>query len=99
MFIPTQLKFFSYLKRSIFGIYHQVSPKHLQRYCDENGYRYNTRDLTDPQRFNISLQNIERRLDYKTLTGKKEIISNLPVWQKQRNLSKQQRNSKSNPPG
>lgn len=63
--------FFSYLKRSIFGIYHQVSPKHLQRYCDENGYRYNTRDLTDPQRFNISLQNIERRLDYKTLTGKK----------------------------
>ena len=23
--------FFAYLKRSIFGIYHQVSPKHLQR--------------------------------------------------------------------
>jgi len=27
--------FFSHLKRSIFGIYHQVSPKHLHRYCDE----------------------------------------------------------------
>ncbi len=63
--------FFSYLKRSIFGIYHQVSPKHLQRYCDENGYRYNTRKLTDPQRFTLSLSKIEGRLDWKTLTGKK----------------------------
>lgn len=63
--------FFSYLKRSIFGIYHQVSPKHLQRYCTENGYRYNTRGLTDPQRFNLSVGNLEGRLDYKTLIGKK----------------------------
>jgi len=39
--------FWGYLKRSIFGIYHQVSSKHLQRYCDENGYRYNTRKMTD----------------------------------------------------
>ncbi len=63
--------FFAFLKRSIFGIYHQVSPKHLQRYCDENGYRYNTRKMSDPERFIASLQNIERRLDYKTLVGKK----------------------------
>jgi hypothetical protein len=62
--------FFAYLKRSIFGIYHQVSPKHLQRYCNENGYRYNMRKMSDPERFNASLQNIERRLDYKTLVGK-----------------------------
>ncbi len=63
--------FFAYLKRSIFGIYHHVSVKHLQRYCDENGYRYNTRKMSDPERFTISLGNIERRLDYKTLVGKK----------------------------
>lgn len=63
--------FFAYLKRSVFGIYHHVSAKHLQRYCDENGYRYNTRKLSDPERFNISLQNIEGRLDYKTLIEKK----------------------------
>ena len=63
--------FFAYLKRSIFGIYHQVSPKHLQRYCNENGYRYNMRKMTDPERFNMSLQNIERRLTYKKLVGKK----------------------------
>ena len=35
--------FFSILKRGIYGIYHQVSPKHLQRYCDEFAARYNTR--------------------------------------------------------
>jgi ISXO2-like transposase domain len=63
--------FFSFLKRSIYGIYHQVSAKHLQSYCYENGYRYNTRKLTDPERFNKSLGNMEGRLDYKTLTGKK----------------------------
>src|SRR4051812_12716943 len=26
--------FFSQLKRGIYGVYHQVSPKHLNRYCD-----------------------------------------------------------------
>lgn len=92
--------FFSYLKRSIFGIYHQVSPKHLQSYCNENAYRYNTRKMTDPERFNVSLQNIERRLDYKTLTADKEISSNLAVWQKQAKLSTKQRDNllKKNPP-
>ena len=34
--------FFSSLKCSIFGIYNSVSPKHLQRYCEETSYRYNT---------------------------------------------------------
>lgn len=30
--------FFSHLKRGIIGIYHQVSPKQLQRYCNEFSY-------------------------------------------------------------
>jgi hypothetical protein len=34
--------FWSLLKRGIIGIYHNVSPKHLHRYCHEFGYRYNT---------------------------------------------------------
>jgi transposase-like protein len=65
--------FFSFLKRSLYGCYHAVSPKHLQRYCDENAYRYNTRKLHDGFRFQLSLQNIEGRLDYLTLVnGKRE---------------------------
>ncbi len=63
--------FFSILKRGIYGIYHQVSPKHLSRYCDEFSYRYNSRKIKDADRFTISLQKVEGRLDYKTLVGKK----------------------------
>jgi hypothetical protein len=63
--------FWSVMKRGVYGIYHQISYKHLQRYCDEYSYRYNTRKITDSERFVQSLQNIERRLDYKTLVGKK----------------------------
>ena len=59
--------FFSCLKRSIIGIYHQVSPKHLQRYCIEVSYRYNTRKITDKERFNNTLQNVEGRLKYQEI--------------------------------
>ncbi|MDR3695653.1 IS1595 family transposase [Mucilaginibacter sp.] len=43
--------FFSQLKGGIVGIYHYVSPKHLQVYCNEFGFRYNTRKKTDVVRF------------------------------------------------
>lgn len=46
---------FSQLKRSIYGIYHKASPAHLTRYCDETMYRYNTRNMKDPERFVLSL--------------------------------------------
>lgn len=62
---------FGLFKRMIIGIYHQISPKHLDRYCDEFTYRYNSRKINDADRFTLSLQKIEGRLDYKTLTGKK----------------------------
>jgi transposase-like protein len=35
--------FWSLLKRAIVGIYHSVSPKHLHRYAEMSGFRYNTR--------------------------------------------------------
>lgn len=62
--------FWSLLKRGIIGIFHQVSPQHLQRYCDEFAARYNTRKLTDPERFKLSVQNSEGRLKYNDLIGK-----------------------------
>jgi transposase-like protein len=61
---------FGMLKRSIIGIYHQVTPKHLSRYCDETMFRYNLRKINDPQRFTFTLQNVEGRLKYKNLTAK-----------------------------
>lgn len=63
--------FWSILKRGVVGIYHFVSYKHLNHYCDEFSYRYNTRYLSDPQRFHRSVPLIEgKRLKYKDLTSK-----------------------------
>lgn len=63
--------FFSSLKRSIFGIYHSVSPKHLHRYCEETSYRYNSRKIEDKDRFIQTLQQTEGRLTYDNLIQKK----------------------------
>ena len=43
--------FWGQLKRSIFGIYHIVSAKYLQRYVDEAVFRYNTRKMSEGERF------------------------------------------------
>src|SRR5580693_3291312 len=61
--------FWSLLNRGIFGIYHQVSDKHLQRYCDEFAYRFNSRKLADGFRFLVTMQQLDGRLTYKTLTA------------------------------
>jgi len=59
--------FFSQLKRGIYGIYHHVSPKHLQRYCDEFSYRYNHRKMNDAERFTLTLGKVQGRLTYNQL--------------------------------
>ncbi len=59
--------FWSLLKRSIIGIYHHTSPRHLQKYVDEMAFRYNTRDNSESGRFNLLLTNTEHRLTYKKL--------------------------------
>ncbi|CAN5282218.1 IS1595 family transposase [soil metagenome] len=62
--------FWSLLKRGIDGIYHHVTPKHLGRYCDEFAYRFNTRKITDVERFNIVLRQSEGRLTWDKLIAK-----------------------------
>lgn len=59
--------FWSLLKRGVYGIYHSVSPKHLSRYCHEFSCRYNTRKITDNERFQIVIANAKGNLPYKTL--------------------------------
>lgn len=59
--------YWSILKRGIYGIYHQVSEKHLQRYCDEYSARYNTRDIKDNERFEKAVKNSNGRLKYNDL--------------------------------
>ncbi len=62
--------YWNLLKKQIDGIHHFVSPKHLQRYCNESSFRYNNRGASQDRRFAMALQNINGNLPYKTLIAK-----------------------------
>lgn len=59
--------FWGVMKRGVYGTYHQISYKHLHRYCNEFSYRYNSRVIADNERFNITLNRTEGRLKYSQL--------------------------------
>lgn len=58
--------FFSLLKRGVFGAFHHVSPEYLHRYCDEFGFRWDFRKVTDGERMVEGLKRTEgKRLMYR----------------------------------
>jgi transposase-like protein len=70
----------SHLKLSIQAIYIGVSPKHLQKYCAEYEYRYNTRGLKDDERFNKWFGFVNGvNLTYKKLIGTGQLVPALAV--------------------
>ena len=62
--------FWGLLKRQLYGIHHFVSPKHLQRYCNESAFRYNHKKSFQDERFANALSNCNGSLKYKILIGK-----------------------------
>jgi transposase-like protein len=72
--------FWSLLKRSLRGSYVAVEPFHLDRYVDEQVFRYNNRatkdnPLNDSDRFDLAVRQIVgKRLTYADLTGKESAI-------------------------
>lgn len=68
--------FWALLKRGLKGTYVAVEPFHLERYVDEQVFRYNNRatkdnPLNDSDRFLLALSQVSnKRLTYKELTGK-----------------------------
>lgn len=63
--------FWTWLKRSYVGIYHNMSGKHLQAYCEEHSFRYATHRMKDRERFDLTLQlSTKKRITYKALIGK-----------------------------
>lgn len=62
--------YWNILKKQIVGIHHSVSPKHLQRYCNESAFRYNNREAFQDERFAAALANCNGSLKYKALIGK-----------------------------
>lgn len=59
--------FWATLKRGIYGIYHQVSDKHLERYLDEFAARYNTRQFKPQDKFDNFLEQSGTTLTYNRL--------------------------------
>jgi transposase-like protein len=64
--------FWSLLKRSLNGTYVAVEPFHLDRYADEQAFRFNNRKgKNDADRFKLALSQVTgKRLTYAELTGK-----------------------------
>lgn len=63
--------FFALLKRGIYGTFHAVSKKHLHRYCDEFGLRWETRKLNDGERVVAAIKRGDgKRLTYREPTSK-----------------------------
>lgn len=63
--------FWSLFKRGVNGIYHQVSSRHLFRYCDEYAYRFNRRALPQAAKFDEAVRMADgKRLTYRRLIGK-----------------------------
>lgn len=62
--------FWALFKRGYYGTYHQMSPKHLQRYVNEFIYRFNSRTAEVSKVFENVIGNIasEKALHYKALT-------------------------------
>lgn len=61
----TAESYFALLKRGVYGTFHQVSKKHLSRYCDEFSFRWNGRKLSDRERCETAIKGIEgKRLRY-----------------------------------
>jgi len=59
--------FWGIFKRGIIGVYQMATRKHLQKYVDEFVWRYNTRLVTQGQRFSMFFANFDNRLRYKEL--------------------------------
>lgn len=59
----------SHLKRSIMGTYHRPSKKHLDKYCAEFEFNYNTRNNPPEVKFKKIIDKNLIRVSYKDITG------------------------------
>jgi hypothetical protein len=71
--------FWALLKRGIVGTYHHVDAGYLNQYVQEYAFRYNTRKITDAERFSALVASASGRLDWNV--GKKSLAASLEEGQ------------------
>ena len=69
VFTNTIEGFWSHFKKMVFGTYHSVSKKYLQRYIDEEVYRWNTREMSESARFVDMFNKSLTRYEYKDVVS------------------------------
>ncbi len=67
--------FWAHFKRVIFSTYHIVSKDYLQRYIDEQVYRWNTRKWTASERFSDMFNKSIKKFDYTDVLSLSSIVS------------------------
>ena len=70
----TAESFFALLRRGHYGVFHQLSKRHLHRYTNEFTFRWNHRKVTDGQRMVAAIKGAEgKRLKYREPANPKSL--------------------------
>lgn len=75
--------FWAHFKRVIFSTYHMVSKDYLQRYIDEQAYRWNTRKWKASERFEDMFAKACKTFDYADVLALSSVID-LVAWKRRR---------------
>ena len=68
--VNTAESYFALLKRAHYGTHHHYSKKHLPRYVDEQGFKWDHRKVTDGERMVEAIRGAEgKRLTYRPITS------------------------------
>lgn len=76
--------FWAHFKRVVFATYHMVSKDYLQRYIDEQVYRWNTRNDKPSMRFEDMFSKAVKHFDYCDVISLSSVI-NVESWKAKRN--------------
>ena len=71
--------FWAHFKRVVFGTYHCVSKDYLQRYIDEQVYRWNTRKESATKRFRDMFAKSVKSFEYKDVLRLSTLIDE-EIW-------------------
>jgi transposase-like protein len=77
--------FWAHFKRVVFSTYHMVSKDYLQRYIDEQVYRWNTRDMDESTRFEDMFVKACKKFDYTDVLSLSSVVD-IEYWQFKRNV-------------